>query len=117
VLSPTFLGAFRDRVINIHPALLPMFPGSHAQRQALDYGVKVTGCTVHFVDEGVDTGPIILQKVVEVRDDDDETSLSERLLSHEHEALIQTLELLEQQRIRLERRAGAARPRVVTKPQ
>ena len=84
IVTPAFLAAFPDRVINIHPALLPAFPGLHAQRQALEYGVKVSGCTVHFVDEGVDSGPIILQQAVEVRDDDTEESLSARILVEEH---------------------------------
>jgi len=84
IVTPAFLAAFPDRVINIHPALLPAFPGLHAQRQALEYGVKVSGCTVHFVDEGVDSGPIILQQAVEVCDDDTEESLSARILVEEH---------------------------------
>jgi phosphoribosylglycinamide formyltransferase-1 len=84
IVTPAFLAAFPDRVINIHPALLPAFPGLHAQRQALEYGVKVSGCTVHFVDEGVDSGPIILQRAVEVLPDDTEASLSARILEQEH---------------------------------
>jgi phosphoribosylglycinamide formyltransferase 1 len=79
LLGPTVLETFRDRIINTHPALLPAFPGAHAVRDALSYGVKVTGCTVHLVDAGVDTGPVLAQRVVEVRDDDDETSLHERI--------------------------------------
>jgi phosphoribosylglycinamide formyltransferase-1 len=85
ILTPVFLEAFRGRVLNIHPALLPSFPGMHAQRQALEYGVRVTGCTVHLVDEGVDTGPILLQKAIEVLDDDTEDSLSARILKEEHQ--------------------------------
>jgi phosphoribosylglycinamide formyltransferase 1 len=84
ILTPVFLNAFPARVLNIHPALLPSFPGMHAQRQALEYGVKVTGCTVHVVDAGVDTGPVILQKVVEVFDGDSEETLSARILEQEH---------------------------------
>lgn len=84
IVTPAFLAAFPDRVINIHPALLPSFPGLHAQRQALEYGVKVSGCTVHFVDEGVDSGPIILQQAVAVQNDDTEESLSARILVEEH---------------------------------
>jgi len=79
LLGPTVLRTFRDRIINTHPALLPAFPGTHAVRDALVYGVKVTGCTVHLVDAGVDTGPVVAQRIVEVRDDDDETSLHERI--------------------------------------
>lgn len=79
LLGPAVLEAFRDRVINTHPALLPAFPGAHAVRDALAYGVRVTGCTVHLVDAGIDTGPVVAQRVVEVRDDDDESSLHERI--------------------------------------
>jgi phosphoribosylglycinamide formyltransferase-1 len=84
IISPEFINTFRMRILNIHPALLPAFPGLHAQRQALDYGVKVSGCTVHFVDEGMDTGPIILQSAVSVLDGDSEETLSERILEQEH---------------------------------
>ncbi|HEY1585554.1 MAG TPA: phosphoribosylglycinamide formyltransferase [Polyangia bacterium] len=84
LLTPTFLGAFPHRVVNIHPALLPAFPGIHAQKQALDYGARVTGCTVHFVDEGCDTGPIIAQATVPVLDGDDEAALTTRILAEEH---------------------------------
>ncbi len=86
ILSPVMIRAFPLRILNIHPALLPSFPGLHAQRQALQYGVKVSGCTVHFADEGVDTGPIILQRTVEVREEDDEETLSARILEQEHQA-------------------------------
>lgn len=86
ILKGPMLGAYRGRIMNIHPSLLPSFPGLRAQEQALSYGVKVTGCTVHYVDAGVDTGPIVLQKTVEVLDDDDEDSLSERILVQEHRA-------------------------------
>lgn len=86
ILSPVMIRAFPARILNIHPALLPSFPGLHAQRQALEYGVKVSGCTVHYADEGVDTGPILLQRVVEVLEDDDEDSLSARILEQEHQA-------------------------------
>jgi len=85
IMSPEFVRHYKMRIMNIHPALLPAFPGLHAQKQALEYGVKVTGCTVHFVDEGMDSGPIILQKAVPVSDVDDEESLSARILEQEHE--------------------------------
>ena len=85
LLSPSFIQAFRNRVLNIHPSLLPAFPGLDAQRQALEYGVKVSGCTVHFVDEGLDSGPIVLQAVVPVLDGDTEESLSSRILEQEHQ--------------------------------
>jgi phosphoribosylglycinamide formyltransferase-1 len=84
VLSPNFIQKYRHRILNIHPALLPSFPGTHAQKQALDYGVKWSGCTVHFVDEGVDTGPIVLQEAVPVLEGDTEERLSERILEWEH---------------------------------
>jgi len=84
LVTPTFLNAFVERVVNIHPALLPAFPGVHAQRQALDYGARITGCTVHFVDAGVDSGPIIAQAAVPVLDGDDEAALTARILVAEH---------------------------------
>lgn len=86
VITPTFLGAFPGRVLNIHPSLLPAFPGLHAQRQALEFGAKIAGCTVHFVEEAVDAGPIILQRSVVVDDGDDEASLAARILAEEHRA-------------------------------
>jgi phosphoribosylglycinamide formyltransferase-1 len=84
IMSPEFIKMYRGRIINIHPAILPAFPGLHSQRQAIEHGVKYSGCTVHFVDEGVDTGPIILQAIVKVKDDDTEESLSKRILKQEH---------------------------------
>jgi phosphoribosylglycinamide formyltransferase-1 len=91
VLTSVFIQRMQGRIINIHPALLPSFPGVNAQQQALDYGVKVTGCTVHLIDEGVDTGPIIAQRVVEIRDDDDDASLSARILVQEHDLMVTVL--------------------------
>lgn len=91
VLSPEFIRAFPDRILNIHPSLLPSFPGLHAQKQALDYGAKVAGCTVHFVDEAVDHGVIILQRVVPVEDTDDEATLSARILEQEHQAYTEAI--------------------------
>lgn len=84
LLSPWFIEAFRGRILNIHPSLLPSFPGLNAQRQALDHGVKVSGCTVHFVDETLDGGPIIMQRTVPVLDGDNEITLSARILEQEH---------------------------------
>ena len=84
LLSPEFIGAFPNRILNIHPSLLPAFPGLDAQQQAFDYGVKVAGCTVHFVDEHLDHGVIVLQRVVPVLDTDDGHSLAERILAEEH---------------------------------
>ena len=94
LLSPTFVGRWTHRIVNIHPSLLPSFPGIDAQAQALAHGVKVTGCTVHFVDEGLDAGPIIVQRAVEVRDDDSVETLSARILEQEHIAYVEALRLL-----------------------
>ena len=84
LLSPFFVAAFPNRILNIHPSLLPSFPGLESQRQALEYGVKFAGCTVHFVDENLDAGPIVLQAAVPVRDDDSEETLASRILVEEH---------------------------------
>ncbi|MBX5488498.1 Phosphoribosylglycinamide formyltransferase [Mycolicibacterium hassiacum DSM 44199] len=94
ILGPQFLSRFQGRVINTHPALLPAFPGAHAVPDTLAYGVKVTGCTVHLVDAGVDTGPILAQQAVEVHDDDDEASLHERIKVVERRLLVEVLQQL-----------------------
>jgi phosphoribosylglycinamide formyltransferase-1 len=94
LLSPDFIRAFSNCIVNIHPSLLPAFPGMDAQKQALEYGVKVTGCTVHFVDEHLDHGAIILQKTVPVLDGDDVHTLSARILEQEHTAYSEAIELL-----------------------
>lgn len=94
ILGPEFVDAFAGRILNTHPALLPSFPGAHAVRDALAHGVKVTGCTVHLIDHGVDTGPIIAQRAVEVLPDDDEATLHERIKVVERELLVQTLAAL-----------------------
>jgi len=99
ILSLYFIKMYQNRIMNIHPALLPSFPGLYAQRQAVEYGVKVSGCTVHFVDEGVDSGPIILQKAVEVKDDDTEESLAERILKEEHQIYPRAIQLFCQGRL------------------
>ena len=91
LLSPAFVAAFPHRILNIHPSLLPSFPGVDAQAQALDYGVKVSGCTVHFVDENLDAGPIVVQRTVPVLDGDDAATLSARILEQEHEAYVEAL--------------------------
>ena len=93
ILSADFINKWHHKIINIHPALLPSFPGMHGQRQANDYGVKVAGCTVHFVDAGTDTGPIILQKVVPAYFEDDEDTLAARILEQEHIAMPEALKL------------------------
>ena len=104
ILSPYFIRSYKNKIINIHPALLPSFPGLHAQRQTLEYGVKVSGCTVHFVDEGVDSGPIILQKAVEVSDDDTEESLAEKILKEEHQIYPQAIQLFSESRLMIKGR-------------
>jgi phosphoribosylglycinamide formyltransferase-1 len=101
LVTPAFLTAFPGRVLNIHPALLPAFPGLHAQRQAIAYGVKISGCTVHVVDDGVDTGPILMQRAVEVRDDDDEESLAARILVEEHKLYPEVIRRIATGEIRL----------------
>jgi phosphoribosylglycinamide formyltransferase-1 len=91
LLSPEFIAAYRGRILNIHPSLLPAFPGLHAQRQALAHGVKITGCTVHLVDEGLDTGPILAQRAVPILDGDTEDTLAARILEQEHELYVKTV--------------------------
>ncbi|MBH1935964.1 phosphoribosylglycinamide formyltransferase [Streptomyces sp. AV19] len=104
ILGKHFLARFGGRTVNTHPALLPSFPGAHGVRDALAYGVRVTGCTVHFVDEGVDTGPIIAQGVVEVRDEDDETALHERIKEVERALLVEVVGRLARHGYRIEGR-------------
>lgn len=94
LLSPAFVGRYRQRIVNVHPSLLPAFPGLDAQRQALEHGVKVSGCTVHLVDEELDAGPIVVQRAVPVADDDDVASLAARILEQEHQAYAQGLRRL-----------------------
>ena len=101
LVTPTLLNAFPQRVLNIHPALLPSFPGLHAQRQAFEYGVKVAGCTVHFVDEGMDSGPIILQAPVPVLDTDNADSLTARILEQEHIIYPLALRLLAEEKLHI----------------
>jgi phosphoribosylglycinamide formyltransferase-1 len=112
VVTPVFLSAFEHRVINIHPSLLPAFPGAHAQRQAVAYGVKVSGCTVHFVDQGTDTGPIIAQRAVLVRADDDETALGDRILVEEHRLLVEVLSAIAAGRVEVVKGTEGTRTRV-----
>jgi phosphoribosylglycinamide formyltransferase-1 len=104
ILAPSFLGRFPGRVVNTHPALLPSFPGAHGVRDALAYGVRVTGCTVHVVDDGVDTGPIIAQATVPVLADDDETSLHERIKVAERSLLVETVGRVAREGLRVEGR-------------
>lgn len=104
IIGPQFIAAFPDRIMNIHPALLPAFPGLHVQQQALDYGARFSGCTVHFVDGGVDTGPIIIQAVVPVLDTDSEQELAARILVQEHRIYPQAIQWFAEGRIQLEGR-------------
>jgi phosphoribosylglycinamide formyltransferase-1 len=109
-ISPLFVAAFKNRILNVHPALLPSFPGMHSQQQALDHGVKLAGCTVHIVDEQVDHGPIILQAAVPVLDDDTEDTLSARILEREHSLYPEALALVASGRITLTGRRVTIRP-------
>lgn len=104
ILSPYFIREFPHRILNIHPALLPAFPGMEAQKQALDYGVKFSGCTVHIVDEGVDTGPVVCQAVVPVLDDDTAETLAARILKEEHRIYSEAVCLMLGDRVRIEGR-------------
>ncbi len=104
LLSPLFVTAYRGRILNIHPSLLPAFPGLDAQRQALDYGAKLTGCTVHFVDETLDGGPVITQRAVPVLDDDTEATLAVRILAEEHRAYAAAVALVVSGKYKLEGR-------------
>jgi phosphoribosylglycinamide formyltransferase-1 len=104
LISPVLIHAFRNRILNIHPALLPAFPGLHVQRKALEYGVRFSGCTVHFVDEEVDHGPIILQAVVPIMPGDEEGTLSHRILAFEHKLYAKALSLICEDKVRLEGR-------------
>jgi phosphoribosylglycinamide formyltransferase-1 len=104
LLSGEFVAAWRSRILNVHPALLPAFPGLHAQRQALDHGAKVSGATIHLVDEGVDTGPIVLQAAVPVREDDTEATLAARILVEEHRLYPEAVRLYAEGRLAIEGR-------------
>lgn len=104
ILSPYFIRNYKNRVMNIHPSLLPSFPGLHPQQQALNYGVKYSGCTVHFADEGMDTGPIILQEVVPVKSSDDEDRLAARILEKEHIIYPEAIKLFAEGRLKIEGR-------------
>lgn len=104
IVKKPLLDAFPNRIMNIHPALLPSFPGLHGQKQAVDYGVRISGCTVHFVDEGVDTGPIIIQAAVPVHPDDTEETLSERILRLEHKIFPEAIRLFAEGRLKVEGR-------------
>jgi len=104
LLSPQFVAAFRDRILNIHPSLLPSFPGLEAQRQALEHGAKFSGCTVHFVDENLDAGPIVLQACVPIEDSDTPETLAERILLEEHRIYTEAVRIVLEGRYRIEDR-------------
>jgi len=104
IVGQPLIDAFPNRIMNIHPAILPSFPGLHGQRQALEYGVKISGCTVHFVDEGMDTGPIIIQAAVPVYHDDTEETLSERILNLEHKIYPEAIQLFSEGRLEVDGR-------------
>src|SRR5580693_7681825 len=104
LLSPYFVAAFPQRILNIHPSLLPSFPGLESQKQALEYGVKFAGCTVHFVDENLDAGPILAQAIVEVREDDTDETLSARILAEEHRIYTEAVRLVLSGQYRIEGR-------------
>ncbi|HKV27739.1 MAG TPA: phosphoribosylglycinamide formyltransferase [Candidatus Acidoferrales bacterium] len=112
LLSPYFVQAFRGRILNIHPSLLPAFPGLESQRQALEHGAKFAGCTVHFVDETLDAGPIILQSAIPVRDDDTVDSLSDRILAEEHRIYSEAVRIVLEGRFRIDGRRVIILPEV-----
>ena len=101
IISPEFVRKYKHRILNMHPALLPSFPGLDAQKQAVEYGAKYSGCTVHFVDEGVDTGPVIIQSVVKVKEDDTPETLAKRILSQEHKIYPEAVRLIAEGRIKI----------------
>jgi len=101
IISPEFVKKYKNKILNIHPALLPAFPGLDSQKQALDYGVKFTGCTVHFVDSGMDTGPIIIQAVVPVKEGDTDKELSKRILKEEHRIYPEAVNLIAKGKVRV----------------
>ena len=101
IISPEFIKKYKNRVLNIHPAILPAFPGLDAQKQAIDHGVKYSGCTVHFADDGVDSGPIIVQAIVRVKDDDTEETLAKRILAKEHKAYSEAVKLIAENKIKV----------------
>jgi phosphoribosylglycinamide formyltransferase-1 len=104
IISPVFVKKYKNRIINIHPALLPAFPGLNSQKQALDYGAKYSGCTVHFVDAGMDTGPVIIQAVVKIKKKDTEKSLSKKILKEEHRIYSEAVNLFARKKIKISRR-------------
>lgn len=110
IITQTFIDAYPNRVINIHPALLPAFPGLHVQQQAIDYGARFSGCTVHFVDGGVDTGPIIIQAVVPILPEDTADSLAARILEQEHKIYPRAIQLIAEGRVHVDGRVVSIKP-------
>ena len=104
IISPHFIKEYKNKILNIHPALLPAFPGLDAQKQAMEFGVKYTGCTVHFVDEGVDTGPIIMQEIVKITNMDTEKTLTKKILTKEHEIYPKAVELFAKKKLSIKGR-------------
>ena len=104
IISPHFIKEYKNKILNIHPALLPAFPGLDAQKQAMEFGVKYTGCTVHFVDEGVDTGPIIMQEIVKITNKDTEKTLTKKILTKEHEIYPKAVELFAKKKLSIKGR-------------
>ena len=104
IISPEFVKKYKNRIINIHPALLPAFPGLDSQKQALDYGAKYSGCTVHFVDSGMDTGPVIIQAIVKVKENDTVESLSKKILKEEHRIYPEAVNLFARKKIKVTKR-------------
>jgi len=101
IISPQFIRKYKNKILNMHPALLPAFPGLDAQKQAIEYGAKYSGCTVHFVDDGVDTGPIIIQSVVKINKNDTEETLTKKILKQEHKIYPEAVRLLAEKKIRV----------------
>jgi len=101
ILSPKFIKKYKNCILNIHPAILPAFPGLDAQKQAIDYGVKYSGCTVHFVDDGIDTGPILVQSMIQIKNDDTEETLAKRILAKEHKAYPEAVRLVAEKKIKI----------------
>lgn len=101
IISPQFIRKYKNKILNMHPALLPAFPGLNAQKQAIEYGAKYSGCTVHFVDDGVDTGPIIIQSVVKINKNDTEETLTKKILRQEHKIYPEAVRLLAEKKIRV----------------
>ncbi len=104
IISPYFIKAYKNKILNIHPALLPAFPGLDAQKQAIEFGAKYSGCTVHFVDEGVDTGPIIIQEIVKIGNKDTEKTLTKKILAKEHEIYPKAVELFAKKKLSIKGR-------------